>query len=209
LWFAYAIKFFDWCSRYKDAGVLFRERLALYAHIANTYRLQEQPIDYLEFGVSKGQSLQWWVNHNSHPDSRFVGFDTFRGIPEAWGWFPKGSFTTDGHLPAINDQRVEYQVGLFQETLGNFLEKFSSARQAVVHLDADLYSSTLFVLCSLGYRLKPGDIVIFDEVGTRYGFTQEFRALCDFVSAYGHTYKFIGGARHYMQIAIEITSGKE
>jgi hypothetical protein len=101
---------------------------------------------------------------------------------------------------------VSYEVGLFQETVEKFLQTFSSSRRAVLHLDADLYSSTLFVLCSFGFRLKPGDILIFDELGSRYGFTGEFRALSDFVAAFGHQYKYIGGARQFTQVAIEITA---
>jgi len=205
IWLAYTIKFFDWCAKHKAAGVLVNDRYDLYAHTANAHRLWEQPIDYLEFGVATGDSLNWWTVHNTHPDSRFYGFDTFTGIPEDWGWFAKGSYTAEGQLPDIDDPRVQYEIGLFQDTLDDFLRRFSASRQTIIHLDADLYSSTLFVLCSFAPFLKRGDIVIFDEIGSVYGFTQEFRALCNFDSAFGRRYRFIGGARQYMQVALEMT----
>ena len=46
--------------------------------------LAEEPIDYLEFGVRYGDSLFKWSGLNAHPDSRFIGFDSFEGIPEDW-----------------------------------------------------------------------------------------------------------------------------
>src|SRR4051794_5992775 len=35
------------------------------------------PLNYLEFGVASGKSFDWFMSQNSHPDSRFYGFDTF------------------------------------------------------------------------------------------------------------------------------------
>ena len=54
----------------------FPGRIDLYQHIA---LLTDGPIDYLEFGVWQGASIRSWLELNRHPDSRFVGFDTFEG----------------------------------------------------------------------------------------------------------------------------------
>src|SRR4051812_21898345 len=58
--------------------------------ISDHYRLNEVPVTYLEFGVANGYSFRWWMEKCSNPASRFYGFDTFEGLPEAWGLFAKG-----------------------------------------------------------------------------------------------------------------------
>jgi hypothetical protein len=79
-------------------------------------------------------------------------------------------------------------------------------RRLVLHLDADLYSSTSLVLTTIAYSLKPGDILIFDEFSSVRCPEQEFRAFIDFVAAFRIGYKVIGVTRMYKQVAIEITS---
>ena len=142
----------------------------------------KENINYLEFGVATGDSLRWWVENNKDPASNFFGFDTFMGLPEDWGTMPKGTFSTRGDPPDIPDNRCAFEIGLFSDTLPAFLEKFSLAgNRTIVHIDADLYSSTLFVLATLAPEFKKGDIIIFDEFAD---VVHEFRAFVDFRSAY-------------------------
>jgi hypothetical protein len=198
----YAAKF----SRWLEANPLepnFQERYALYQHLFDAQGL-EQPLDYLEFGVATGRSLRWWVEHVQSRAARFHGFDTFTGLPEDWGFIPRGTFSTQGIVPDIQDDRVEYHVGLFQETLPGFLEAHALDRRLIVHLDADLYSATLFVLTSLADRLKPGDVLIFDEFARMTDATHEFRAFDDFLAAYGLSYRVLGAAGGYIQVALEV-----
>lgn len=175
-------------------------RYELYAYLLESEEL-DQPIDYLEFGVATGHSIRWWVEHNPHPESRFAGFDTFTGLPEDFEQFPEGEFSTEGQVPDIDDSRVRFEAGLFQKTLFPFLKEFTFERRAFIHIDADLYSSTLFVLTALAPRLRAGDIILFDEFVT---VTHEYRAWLDFVSAYPLKYKVLGAVNNYTQLAVKI-----
>jgi hypothetical protein len=143
--------------------------------------MKKEIITYLEFGVASGGSLKWWVGKNINPKSRFVGFDTFSGLPEDWGNIPKGTFSTGGAVPDICDERLSYEKGLFQKTLPDFLKALDpSGARTVIHIDCDLYSAALFVLITISPVLKEGDILIFDEFAD---VMNEYRAFLDFMAA--------------------------
>ena len=86
-----------------------------------------------------------------------------------------------GVIPHIEDDRVFFIKGWFQETLPKFLESFSVRSRIVIHNDSDLYSSTLYVLTMLNYLLRSKTIIIFDEFPSTL---HEFRAWNDYLSAY-------------------------
>ncbi|MBM7516591.1 TylF/MycF/NovP-related O-methyltransferase [Nocardioides nitrophenolicus] len=187
----------------------FPDREDMYDHV-HAELIGDQPIDYLEFGVFEGSSLRHWAELNTHPDSRFYGFDSFEGLPEEWKRFDrkidKAHFDVQGALPDIDDGRVTFVPGWFQESVDPFLDTFAPARtperQLVVHIDADLYSSTLYVLTRLDALLVPGTIVIFDEFSS---VLNEFAALEHYCSAYVREYDVLASAWHYFcQIAIRM-----
>lgn len=183
-----------------DRSLRHEKRYRLYNFIFD-FEALNQPIDYLEFGVAQGYSFRWWVEHNTDPASRFYGFDTFTGLPEDWGVHKQGTFDQRGHPPDIPDARISWHAGLFQDTLPGFLSAVSSERRKVIHLDADLYSSTLYVLTMLAPLLHPGDILLFDEFGVP---THEFRAFTDFASAYRLDYQVLGQVNNYLQVAMKV-----
>ncbi len=118
---------------------------SLYNFVRDT--LSDGPITYLEFGVFRGDSIRRMSKLFTHPDSRFVGFDSFEGLPEDWGANrPQGHFTTEGQIPLIPDSRVSFVKGYFQNTLPGFLATPRRNVPTLIHFDADLYSSTLFLL---------------------------------------------------------------
>jgi len=163
--------------------------------------IQNQSIDYLEFGVASGIAFKWWVERNKNPESRFFGFDVFTGLPEDFGVMKKQHYDTAGQTPKIQDDRVTFIKGLFQESLPGFLNDYKPKQRKVVHMDADLYSSTLFVLTKLIPLLEKEDIIIFDEFGVP---THEFRAFNDIVSSYDLSYELLGAINNYLQIAIKV-----
>lgn len=190
-------------SRFNDfynRKVIYADRFKLHEFVID-HEIKDQTIDYLEFGVARGIAFKWWVEKNKNPETRFYGFDVFTGLPEDFGIMKKYHFDTQGEAPKIDDKRVSFIKGLFQNSLFDFLNNYYSNRRMVIHMDADLYSSTLFVLTTIFPRLKKDDIIIFDEFSVP---TYEFRAFSDFASAYNLNYELIGSKNNYLQIAIKL-----
>lgn len=177
------------------------DRFALFSLVAD---LVERPVGrYLEFGVSTGDSLRWWAARLNEPDTRLVGFDTFEGIPAAWGAQPAGSYTAGGTPPKVDDDRVTFEVGLFADTVPPFFATTELHHPLLVHLDADLYDSTVVVLTALLPHLRPGDVLMFDElldVGTA---DHEFAAFRDVAGDLG--YEVLGAVATGPQVAMRVT----
>jgi hypothetical protein len=165
----------------------FAARRHLYAHVAETV-IGNIPLSFLEFGVYQGASLQAWTKLNTADQSEFIGFDSFEGLPEAYvaaggETLAKGSLSMGGDIPIMH--------------------RFSTDKQVVVHCDADVYSSTMFVLCKLGDLIKPGAIVIFDDFSSML---HDFRALEDYTRAFCRKYEVLGAAGpYYNHVAIRFT----
>ena len=163
----------------------FPTRMPLHEHVAQL--VAGGPIAYLEFGVWQGETFRRWLTLNGDPGSRFVGFNSFEGLPEDWeGGRSKGTFSTGGKAPTIDDPRGRFVVGWFQDTLYDFLKSFDVSCQLVVHVDCDLYSSTLFVLCALDRHMPPGTLVIFDDF---HSLLHEFAAWLDYRRSFNRTWE--------------------
>jgi O-methyltransferase len=199
-----------WTAAQKKEGIMndffslirnYDKRIQLYEYIVKRENLENEKIDYLEFGVAAGGSFKWWNNANKNPDSKFYGFDTFEGLPEDWGAFKKGDMSYN--FPVVEGNRHEFVKGLFQETMYPFLQShdIKSSNKRIIHMDADLFSSTLFVLTSLANYLKEGDIVLFDEFNVP---NHEFLAFKCFTDSYYIKFDLIGAVNNYYQVAFKI-----
>ncbi len=182
---------------------LFEHREQLHSFINETYfGGGADPIDYLEFGVYRGDSLRMWTDLNRNPSSRLFGFDSFEGLPENWQKAtPKGTFTTNGQIPEIADRRVQIVVGLFQRSLPGFLLSYQPRHRLLVHNDSDLFSSTLYCLSALNQILQPGTVIIFDEFD---GALHEYRALETYTASFMRNYRIVGATRRFLRAAVEI-----
>jgi hypothetical protein len=159
----------------------------------------------LEFGVGNGFSMRYMAARTSLP---IIGFDSFMGLPEEWNNLnPQGAYSTNGKLPANMPANCRCIVGLFQDTVSDFLRDFHESI-AMVHLDADLYSSTIYVLRQLTSRLNSGVIVNFNEfAGYPEWEEHEAKALAEWLNETGKTVAPIGrtgGA--YSQAAYRVLS---
>ena len=134
-----------------------------------------------------------------NPGSKLHGFDSFEGLPEAAGPWKKGQFSTDGKAPKIDDPRISFYVGRFDQTLPAYRPPLHD--QLVVNLYADLYSSTIFVLRTLRPHLKSGTYVYFDEMNH---VDHEPRAFDEFVAESGLKLCPICADRTLAYVAFEI-----
>ena len=179
----------------------YTKRFGLFDYIIAKENL-DSGVDYLEFGVSTGDSFRWWVDRIKHPDAKFYGFDTFSGLPEAWGPYKKGDMNNGNAAPVISgDNRHHFYQGLFQQTLIPFLSNYPGDRRKIVHMDADLYSATLYVLTMMTPYLKPGDIILFDEFNVPL---HEYKAFKEWTSAFYIQYEVLGGVNNFYQTAIKL-----
>ena len=158
----------------------------------------DDAIDYLEFGVFQGESIRWWTERNTNAQSRFFGFDTFTGLPEDWADKKKGDFDVEHRTPNIDDPRVQFVPGLFQESLRPFLAGFEPRDRLVLHMDADLYSSTLFCLTVLDYLICKDSVIIFDEFSS---LAHEYAAFHDYCRSFNREFQLLCRTEGYEHIA--------
>lgn len=130
---------------------------------------------FLEFGVYQGKTIT--MCSNLLPHVTFHGFDSFEGLPEEWELLmpgddrvqkakvvPAGHFKVD-KLPVVPSNVILHK-GWFNESLPGWKEKYLKEDSYIswLNLDADLYSSTIYVLNELNDYIKPGCVIRFDEL---------------------------------------------
>ncbi len=166
-------------------------------------RVAGNAINYFEMGVWFGAAIKSWNKLDSNPDSKYFGFDTFKGLPETWEGLTAnadpGTFNVGGSIEnvKIDDSRVQLIEGLFQDTVPDFLDatQLDSNRINILHIDSDLYSSALYCLTKFDQVMKTGDIIIFDEFSSM----DEFWALSDYIKSYRRSYRVLAYAGSYFQ----------
>jgi hypothetical protein len=188
-------------TRYPVFDYEYKDRRVLYEHV-NGQVLKNRPIDYLEFGVASGNSMRQWLQINDREDSRFYGFDSFQGLPEDWrvGQKSQGDFATGGIPPDIQDPRLTFVPGWFNQTLRPFLQDFAPRSQLVLHMDADLYSSTLYVLTTLDPVLPKGTVLVMDD----FNAVDDFAALHHYCRAFSREWIVLAARRDHGKLALAL-----
>jgi len=157
-----------------------------------------QPVLYLEFGVAGGESIRYWAENLKHPESILHGFDSFEGMPETGGSWNKGQFSTGGKPPEVNDPRVRFFKGWFDQVLPTYSVPAHSA--LCLNLDADLYSSTIYVLQFLRPHIKQGTFIYFDEMNHP---EHEVRAFDEFLKSTGLKFRPVAGDQTLTYVAFQ------
>ncbi len=156
----------------------------------------------VEFGVAKGASLRLLA---SLTDRTVHGFDSFGGLPEDWAGTKEqtGAFTARGKLPKV-PSNVELHPGWFDRTLPGFTAA-NPGPCAFVHVDCDIYTSTVTIFEALHGRIQPGTVIVFDEYFNYPGWRgHEYKAFQEFIKGAGLSYRYIGfsGEKGHVAVAI-------
>lgn len=162
----------------------------------------------LELGVWHGTSLR--MTALNWPDDPVHGFDTFTGLPEAWGTpetggEPAGAYSTFGATPTDLPHNVHLHAGLFSDTLPGFIEAHPGPIR-FMNIDCDLYSSTKDIFDQVSERVVPGTIIVFDEyLMTPTWQDDEFKAFQEAVVKNGWSYEYVAFSIMTGQAIVRIT----
>lgn len=163
--------------------------------LAITQMQSERPL-YLEFGVHRGYSIKYWADRLLQGSARFVGFDSFEGLPEDWTrGIPRGHFSTGGRLPDLADARVTFVPGWFEKTLPKFA--VPEHDRMCINVDADLYGSAVTVLRWATPHWSIGDLLYFDEFND---WRAEGRAFREWLLASGYRVELLGVTGSFREV---------
>jgi hypothetical protein len=160
------------------------------------------PGDFAQFGVWKGQCARY-MQHFLTSDRILHLFDSFEGLPE--DWLPnvgKGSFNVKGKLPEVDEDKTRIHKGWFKDTVPGFAESLQ-APLSFLHIDCDLYSSTMDVLNPLNSGIAPGTLLLFDEYILHQS-EDEHKALIDWANEHDRQFEYLWRNK-WVQVAVRIT----
>ena len=163
--------------------------------------------DFLQFGVFRGHTARILESYILLGRKLHL-FDSFEGLLEDWSdtKFKKGHFSgTADEIFAFDPSRTVVHKGWFSGTIGPYKETYSNP-VSMIHLDADLYSSTIDVLEGLNDQIVLGTILLFDEIflpGSGQVSDDEARALTDWAQKFDREYQILWRTR-WVQCAVSV-----
>jgi hypothetical protein len=165
----------------------------------------------LEFGTATGRTLNqfaYWL-----PNKTICGFDSWQGLPEKFNDLPAGHFAQA--LPEVlpnchliqgwfGTRPAQDQSSIAEHTAATFAAAHP-APIALLHLDADLYSSTKTVLNAFANQIVPGTVILFNEYWNHPTWKKhEFKAWQEHCKMHGIRYQYIGYASDHQEVAVRI-----
>ena len=166
----------------------------------NYIRVAELPQVFFEFGCSSGRTFSAAILAARYLSMSLdaYAFDSFEGLPETKksedGYFQAGSFNTSlREFRQIVKKQTKVDLpdtnivkGFYDMSLTKQLKTLLPNKVGFVHIDVDLYSSTVTVLEFIKDHLTDGTVILFDDwfcfpPGKNMG---ERRALSEFLEKY-------------------------
>jgi hypothetical protein len=194
--------------------------------------------DIAEFGTASGfsaytiaramafyqKAYEPFMRKQGVPRKALRLFDSFEGLPRAdheidvsspnvqSGRWRESTFKglTEEELRALcgatyDKDKIQTYPGWFRDTLKTIAR---DTRFGMLHVDCDLYSSTVTILRNVAGMLAPGTIVIFDELINYHGWEDgEFKAFMEFVAERGVAFEYLAYNRTGGQVAVRILDG--
>lgn len=191
-------------------GALLNEKDVWYSYkLMSLYRAVADislPGAVAQFGVYKGRCARFLSS--LLPASRDIFLlDSFEGLPENWiGSWKRGSFyLPEKEIPVFREENVRLIKGWFKDTVPELVKELGQPL-SMLHLDADLYSSTRDVLDGLSDFIVPGTLLLFDEYfmisGDEFS-DDEHRALHDWCKEYGREVEYLWRTQ-WVQVMVRV-----
>jgi len=173
--------------------------------LGNICKILDNPYKHvLEFGTWSGESMLT-IRNNLSTEYKLFGFDSFLGLPEDWEGtqYKKGDFGLGGVIPdELKNLDAKIFPGWFKDTIPEYLKEADNI--ALLHIDCDLYSSTIDILYSnIRKYIKSGTYIVFDEFRKINNKDHEQRAFEEWVKDFNINYKMMPTMEPFRQ-AIKI-----
>jgi hypothetical protein len=146
--------------------------------------------DFAQFGVFRGSTARL-IESLMTGKRKLHLFDSFEGLPEDWTQKKKkGAFRlSEENIPVFDSTRVVMHKGWFRDTMPVWGHE-ATTPLAFIHMDADLYSSSIEVLFNIDHLIQKDAIILFDEY--IMGRTEdEHRALLDWSAKFHRHYEYL------------------
>jgi hypothetical protein len=161
--------------------------------------------DYAQFGVWRGRTARIIAALTSKGRKLHL-FDSFEGLPEDWIASKKaGHFSlSPDEIPSFDPKVAVVHKGWFKDTIPPFVADMKKPL-AFLHMDADLYSSTVDVLFNADRIIARDTILLFDEYAVpKSEADDEHRAFMDWVDKFGRGFDYLWRSEA-IQVCVRIT----
>jgi len=149
------------------------------------------PCNCIQFGVAAGHSARYILSLLLNNSNLYL-LDSFEGLPEDWGNNinqKKGAFKlTKNKIPKFEDKFVKMIKGWFKDTVPKLAKEGILFK--FLHIDCDIYSSTIDALFGIANNLDFPCYILFDEF---YNYPEyeyhEYKAFFEFIEEFDFKYE--------------------
>ena len=145
-----------------------------------------------EYGVDQGKSFIQICDY--FKKDKVFGFDSFKGLPNGGVWpgniAHQGQFNHNGKIPFQIPTNGEIIDGWFDISLPRF--DYGKSVAKFLHVDCDVYSSTVDIFNTLTRKVVAGTVIVFDDYCNYTGWRKgEWKAWKEFVERQNLNYEYL------------------